>query len=166
MSLLYRSERIGKGGRTIEVLKIRTLREGIFKTSSITQPNHYLWYGRFLRKLHLDELPQLWNVLKGDMALFGYRPMERRELKYLPDGMRDVLFSAKPGLVDLASVAFFDEERLLQQMQDPHKVYFEVIRPIKFALQAYYIEHKCFLLDLAIAWMAFKKVVGSVFKRT
>lgn len=164
MSFLYRSERVGKGGRTIEVLKVRTLREGSDKTS-ITRPDQYLWYGRFLRKLHLDELPQIWNVLKGDMRIFGYRPMERRELKHLPDGVRDVLFSAKPGLVDLASVHFFNEEALLQQMKDPHRVYFEVVRPIKFALQAFYIEHRSWLLNAAIAWLALKKALGSLFKK-
>lgn len=163
MSFFFRSERVGKGGRTIEVLKIRTLRED--HATDFAQKDQYLWYGRFLRRTKLDELPQIWNVLKGDMNLFGYRPMERHELKYLPNGMRDVLFSAKPGLIDLASLHFFNEEQILQQMQEPHRVYFEVIRPIKFALQAFYIEHKNWVLDLALLYMALKKVLGSFFKK-
>lgn len=164
MSFLYRSQRVGKHARIIEVLKVRTLKEGSDR-SSFAQKDQYLWYGRFLRKTKLDELPQLWNILKGDMAIFGYRPMEQRELALLPEGMKEVLLKAKPGLVDMASIAFFDEEKILQQMKDPSKVYYEVIRPIKFTLQAFYIEHKNWVLDLALAYMAAKKVLASFFKR-
>ena len=165
MSFFYRSERIGRGGKKIEVLKVRTLREGIDRTSSFAEKDQYLWYGRFLRRTKLDELPQLWSILKGDMALFGYRPMEEREVALLPEGMKEVLFRAKPGLIDPASIHFFEEEKLLQQMKDPAKVYYEVIRPIKFALQAWYIEHRCFLLDLALLYMAVKKILGALIKR-
>ena len=161
-SFFYRSARVGKGGKSIEVLKVRTLREG---ADSSIFAEKYLWYGKFLRKTKLDELPQLWTILKGDMAVFGPRPMEEREVALLPDGMKDVLFRVKPGLIDLASIHFFEEEKLLQQMKDPAKVYFEVIRPIKFALQAWYIEHKCLALDLALAYLALKKVIGSFFKK-
>lgn len=165
MSWLYRSARIGQFGRPIEVLKVRTLKENTDRTSSFAQPDQYLWYGRFLRRTRLDELPQLWNILKGDMQFFGYRPMEERELALLPEGMKDVLLKAKPGLVDLSSIAFYDEEKILQQMQDPSQVYYEVIRPIKFTLQAFYIEHKCWMLDLAIFWLALTKVLPSFFKK-
>ena len=162
--LLYRSQRIGKGGKLIEVLKVRTLKEGSDK-SSFAGKDQYLWYGRFLRKTKLDELPQLWNIIKGDLAIFGYRPMEARELPLLPEGMKNVLLSSKPGLVDLASIHFFDEESILQQLNDPQKAYFEVIRPIKFALQAFYIEHKCLVLDLALLYLAVKKILSSFFKK-
>lgn len=164
MSFFYRSLRVGLHGKQIEVLKVRTLKEGSEK-SSFAEKDAYLWYGRFLRKTKLDELPQLWTILKGDMALFGYRPMEEREVNLLPQGMKEVLFKAKPGLVDPASIHFFEEEKLLQQMQDPAKVYYEVIRPIKFALQAWYIEHKCFVLDMALAYLALKKILGSFFRK-
>lgn len=164
MSFFYRSQRIGLHGKTIEVLKVRTLKEGSDK-SSFAEKSAYLWYGRFLRKSKLDELPQLWNILKGDMAIFGYRPMEERELALLPEGMKDVLLSSKPGLIDMASLHFFNEEMILQQMKDPHKVYYEAIRPIKFALQAFYIEHKNWALDLALGYMALKKVMRSFFKK-
>lgn len=165
MSFFYRSQRVGKHGKPIEVLKVRTLKENTDKTSSFAQKDQYLWYGRFLRKTKLDELPQLWTILKGDMAIFGPRPMEEREVKLLPEGMKEVLFKVKPGLIDLASIHFFQEEKILQEMKDPHKVYFEVIRPIKFALQAFYIEHKCFVLDIALAYLALKKVIGSFFTK-
>lgn len=160
----YRSLRVGKGGKPIEVLKIRTLKDGS-DTGSFAEKSQYLWYGKFLRKTKLDELPQLWNIVKGDMSVFGYRPMEARELTLLPDGMKNVLLSSKPGLVDLASLHFFEEEKVLQQVRDPQKVYYEVIRPIKFALQAFYIENKCFVLDIALFYLALKKVTLSFFKR-
>ncbi len=92
--------------------------------------------------------------------------MEERELPLLPEGVKDVLLSAKPGLMDLSSIAFYDEEKILQQMSDPSKVYYEAIRPIKFTLQAFYIENKNWMLDLAILYMAFTKVLPSFFKRT
>lgn len=163
-SFFYRSQRIGLHGKTIEVLKVRTLKEGS-DSKSFAEKDQYLWYGRFLRKLHLDEIPQFWTILKGDMQIFGPRPMEQREVSLLPDGMKNVLLSVKPGLLDLSSVQFFNEEVILQQMKDPHRTYYEVIRPIKFALQAFYIENKCLLLDLAIAYMAAKKILGSFFKK-
>lgn len=166
MSFLYRSQRVGQHGKPIEVLKIRTLRDGTDKTSSFARQDQYLWYGRFLRRTKLDELPQIWNILKGDMNIFGYRPMEERELPLLPEGVKEVLLKAKPGLMDLASIAFYDEEKILQQMSDPSKIYYELIRPIKFTLQAFYIEHKNWMLDLAILYMAFTKVIPSFFKRT
>lgn len=144
---------------------MRTLKEGTDKTSSFAKDDQYLWYGKFLRKTKLDELPQLWTILKGDMALFGYRPMEEREVSFLPDGMKDVLLSSKPGLIDLASIHFFEEEKMLKDLHDPHRVYYEVIRPMKFTLQAFYIENKCFLLDVALAFLAIKKVIGSFFKK-
>ena len=164
MSFFYRSARIGKNGKQIEVLKIRTLKEGSSK-SNFAEKDAYIWYGRFLRKIKADELPQIWTILKGDMALFGPRPMEARELDLLPEGMKNVLLSVKPGLIDLASIHFFNEESILQQMKDPHRAYFEVIRPIKFALQAFYIEHRNWALDFALAYMALKKVLLSFFKK-
>lgn len=160
----YRSARIGKNGKTIEVLKVRTLKEGSNK-SEFAEKDSYLWYGRFLRKTKLDELPQLWTIIKGDMALFGPRPMEPKEADLLPEPMREVLLSVKPGLIDPASLHFFDEERILQQMKDPTKVYYEVIRPIKYTLQAWYIAHRNWLLNLALLYMAAKKIVVSFFKK-
>lgn len=161
MSLFYRSERVGLGGKPIELLKIRTLKE-VNKTSSFAQKDQYLWYGKFLRKTKLDELPQLWNILKGDLAIFGYRPEEQRTIGLLPEHMRETLLATKPGLLDLASLHFFDEESLLQ-LGDPHEIYWKQIRPIKYALQVFYIQNRCWLLNLTLVWLAVKKVMRAFF---
>ena len=165
-SWLYRSVRIGKGGKPIEVVKIRTLREGTDKSSSFAQGDQYLRFGRLLRKTKIDELSTLWNVLKGDLALFGYRPEEERTFRILPPHVQGFLSSKKPGLVDLASLHFFDEEFLLQMSDEPAETYWKTVRPVKYAFQVFYHENKCWLLDLAIAYIALKKVVRSFFKRT
>lgn len=164
-SFFYRSARIGKSGKTIEVLKIKTLRDNVDRTSSFAEKDQYLWYGRFLRKTKLDEISTLWNVLRGDLALFGYRPEEERTFKLLPEHMQEFLKQHKPGLVDLASLHFFDEEFLLQQAKEPAEVYWKTIRPMKYALQVFYHQNKCFLLDLAIAFLAAKKILSSFFKK-
>jgi lipopolysaccharide/colanic/teichoic acid biosynthesis glycosyltransferase len=163
-SFFYRSYRVGKGGKQIELLKIRTLKE-VDTTSSFAQKDQYLWYGKFLRKTKIDELPQLWNILKGDIAIFGYRPEEARTMNLLPDHMRETLLATKPGLLDLASLHFFDEETLMQLGGDPHEIYWQKIRPIKYALQVFYIQNRSVLLNIAIMWIAVKKIIGSLFKR-
>jgi len=161
-NFFYRSRRVGKFGVPIEVLKVRTLKE---TTSQYAKDDEYLWYGRFLRKTKLDELPTLWNVLKGDLAVFGYRPEEQSTFDILPPHVREFLSKQKPGLVDLASLHFFDEEFLLQQSKQPAETYWETIRPMKYAFQVFYHNNKCLLLDLAIMYLAFKKIVMAFFKK-
>jgi len=144
------------------MIKLRTLREGF--NESFANDEGYTRFGEFLRKTKLDELPAVLNVLKGDMHIFGYRPEEKKTIDILPEHMKEVLLSTKPGLVDLSSLHFFDEERILNLIDDPHEVYWKKIRPIKYTLQVFYIKNKCFFLDLAIFWIAIKKMIKSVFK--
>src|ERR1051326_3877827 len=116
MSFFYRSERVGKHGALFTMYKIRTLTEGADTSMFASQ---YTWSGRFLRKWRIDELPQLWNILKGDMALIGPRPEEARSLRHLPEDIQQKLLSVKPGLFGLSGIYFMDEEKLLQQSTDP-----------------------------------------------
>lgn len=162
MSFFYRSVRIGKDGKPFELLKIRTLREGSSNGNSFVRQEQYTRFGRFLRMTKIDELPQLWNVFRGDMRMFGYRAEELRTWNVLPDSIRQTLVQEKPGIIDLASVHFIDEERLIQMSKDAHRTYFEDIRPIKFALQVFFIQNRSWLLNAAVVWMYVKKMVRSI----
>ena len=156
MSLFYASVRIGKNGEPFTMWKIRTLKEGS-DSSSFVSKDQYTWCGRFLRKWRIDEIAQLWNVLRGEMSLVGPRPLEYKTSTLYPRDTVRKLLSVKPGMFGLAGIYFMDEERLLQLSQDPQKDYWEKIAPIKLALDFFYIENKCFSLDLWIVWHGIKR---------
>ena len=160
---IYRSERIGKNGKPFSVLKIRTMKLGI-KTNFVEE-EHYTKYGKFLRKVKADEFLQLINVVKGEMRLVGPRPDFQEMYDVMPDYAKKILLSIKPGCTSLSSIHFFDEEKLLQEAgEDKYKNYYTQIKPAKILLDTFYIQNKCLLLNLAILWMTFKKVIQSVFK--
>lgn len=165
MSFLYKSKRIGRNGQPFFLYKFRTLKLGTDKSSIFTQPDQYVWGGKFLRKTKLDELPQFLNVLKGEISIFGYRPEEERTWEILPKDFRDILQKHKPGIIDLSSLYFFNEEELLQLSPDLYKTYWEEIKPLKITLQMFYLENRCWLLNLAIVWIYFKKVLWSIIKK-
>lgn len=164
MKFFYRSERVGKHGQPFSLYKIKTLKDGTDKTSSFAQQDQYTWCGRFLRKTKLDELTQVFNLFKGEVAIVGPRPEEVRNVGILPAEVRSKLLSVKPGLTSLASIFFFDEEKLLQQAQDPAEMYWKFVKPGKILLDTFYIENKCLSLDLVIIWLTIKKIIGSFFK--
>ena len=159
-SIFYRSQRVGRGGKIFTMYKLRTLKEGADKNTFAEQ---YTFLGRFLRKTKTDELPQLWNVIKRDINLVGPRAEEERSLSVIPKETRDILLSVRPGLTSLSSIHFFDEEAILRDAKDKHKVYWTFIKPTKILLDTFYIEHKCFALDLVIIWLTLKKVIKSFF---
>lgn len=155
MSVFYRSDRVGKGGKVFSMLKFRTLREN--NKNSYSHTDNYTKYGRFMRKYRLDEIPQLWHVLTGRMALFGYRPMEASTLDLYPPHIKEKLLSVKPGLIAPAGIYFMDEEHILALSKDPEKDYWTKILPQKLTLDLFYIENKCLLFDIALVYMAIKK---------
>lgn len=163
MSIIYRSNRIGKGGKPFVMFKIRTLRDDF--SGSFANEDGYTKFGKFLRKTKLDELPQIYNIIKGDMGFIGPRPEESKTIDLLPIEIRDIILKVKPGLVDLASLFFYDEEEILQKSPDPQFTFWTQIRPTKMTLQAFYVENKCLSLDLWIIYATVKKIVKSLFLR-
>ena len=161
--MFYKSLRVGKNGKKFWMYKLKTLRDNFDKTKSFADESAYTKYGHFLRKLHLDELPQFVNIIKGEMTLFGWRPEEEKTWNNLPQEVKNVLSSTKPGIIDLASIHFIDEEKLLKFSEDPYKDYWLIIRPMKFTLQAFYIQNRSILLNLAILWIVFKKLLKILF---
>ena len=150
--ILFRQIRVGRDKRPIETLKLRTMvadadRAGPQITASgdarITR------VGRFLRKTKLDELPQLWNVLRGDMSLVGPRPEVPRYVEtYRPEWQK--LFTVRPGITDPASLTFRDEESLLGLARDRERAYREVIMPMKLALALEGVERSSLRHDLGV----------------
>lgn len=159
--VFYRQMRVGKDGRDFGLLKFRSMRIGADKESLITIGEHdsrITRAGYYIRKYKLDELPQLWNVLIGDMSLVGPRPEVRRYVDMYTDEQRQVL-TVRPGITDYASIEYIDENRLLAQAEDPDRTYIEEIMPAKIAMNMRYIEHQTLGEYLKIIFLTFAKII-------
>lgn len=99
------------------------------------------------------------------MNFFGPRPDFQEAWEITPNHIRNKILSVKPGLLSLASLHFHDEERLLQGQEDKYKNYYTIIKPMKFALDAFYIEHRCVLLNLAMVYMTVKVLFKKIFTK-
>ena len=106
--------------------------------------------GRFIRHYKLDELPQLINVLKGDMSLVGPRPEVPKYVDYYPDTLRQIILSVRPGITDPASIEFINENALLGSVQDPERYYVEKILPTKLKAYEKYVTTRTLASDLRI----------------
>jgi lipopolysaccharide/colanic/teichoic acid biosynthesis glycosyltransferase len=115
--------------------------------------------GKFLRKYKLDELPQLINVLKGEMSLVGPRPEVPRYVEHYPDSMRKIIFSVPPGITDLASIEFKDENTLLQESRNPEETYIREILPIKLEYYTEYVRNRSVKGDLKIIIKTIKSLL-------
>lgn len=139
----YSQERVGRNGVPFRLYKFRSMRVGSDRKGLITvgeRDNRITRTGLFIRKYKLDELPQLWNVLKGDMSLVGPRPeVEKYTRLYTPKQRR--VLSVRPGVTDWASIEYVDENRILGAAADPDRAYVEEIMPAKIALNMRYISH-------------------------
>lgn len=160
LSWIYRSERVGKNGRAFSLYKFRTLKDG-FRGQFATDDG-YTRFGKFLRKTKLDELPQVLNWLKGDVALVGPRPELVEEVGVLPADVRKKILSIKPGLTSLASIHFHDEESLLKGSSATFD-YYTKIKPLKILLDMFYVEHRGFLLNIWILYRTAVIVLKSIF---
>jgi lipopolysaccharide/colanic/teichoic acid biosynthesis glycosyltransferase len=150
--VVYRHERVGRGGRLFDVMKFRTMIRGAdLAGPAITSATdaRITAVGRWLRRLKLDELPQLWNVLRGDMSLVGPRPEVRRYVEAYSPAQRRVL-SVRPGITDPASIAYRHEEELLAGHADLDRYYREVVLPDKLNLNLAYLDHMSLFYDLSL----------------
>lgn len=141
---LYKQLRVGLDGRDFFVYKFRSMRIGADKQGLITvggRDPRITNIGYFIRKYKLDELPQLFNVLKGDMSLVGPRPEVRKYVDLYTDEQRKVL-SVRPGITDYASIEYVDENTILGQADDADKAYIEQILPDKIRYNMKYINHR------------------------
>ena len=144
----YRATRVGQGGRTFSMFKLRTMHatEGPAITSA--DDPRVTRLGRLLRSTRMDELPQLWNVLRGDMSLVGPRPEDPRFVACYSDEQRAVL-AVRPGLTGIAQLEFRDEAHLLDPA-DPTGSYVSRVLPRKLEMDLAYVRQHSFVGDVAI----------------
>lgn len=154
-SPFYIAARAGRGGRAFRMVKVRSMivradSSGIESTGA--NDPRITAVGRFVRRWKIDELSQLWNVLRGDMSLVGPRPNTLREVEQYTPAERELL-SVKPGITDISSIVFSDEGEILRDAQDPDRAYAELIRPWKSRLGLLYVDHSSVALDLRLIWL-------------
>jgi len=155
--MLFSQERIGKNGSVFKVLKFRTMHPNSFDKGALTIGNkdpRVTSVGYYLRNYKLDELPQLFNVLMGDMSFVGPRPEVEKYTRLYNDEQKRVL-SVKPGITDYASIKFRNESEILAKSNDPEEAYIQEIMPEKLRLNMKYIDNQSVFNDIAIIFNTF-----------
>ncbi len=158
--IFYGQTRMGLHFREFRLYKFRTMRPGSDQKGLITvggKDNRITAEGYFLRKFKLDELPQLFNILRGDMSIVGPRPEVNKYVELYRERYRHIL-SVRPGLTDYASLEYISENELLGKSDDPEKTYINEILPHKLDLADRYIANHSVLEDIKIMWLTFKKI--------
>lgn len=158
----YIQERIGKDGKPFGIYKFRTMRSGADSAGLLTigtNDKRITRVGTFLRKTKIDELPQLWNVLKGEMSIVGPRPEVEKYVLLYTEEQRWVL-SVRPGITDYASIEYVNENEILSQASDPDRAYIEKVMPHKIKLSMRYLEHYCVSEYLKIIFLTLKKIIS------
>jgi len=160
--ILYRQQRVGRNFRLFPILKFRSMvvdADKIGAQITAGRDPRITRVGALLRKTKIDELPQLWNVLVGDMSLVGPRPEVPKYVELFRADYETLLL-IRPGITDLASVEFRDESELLGQSADPERTYIETILPRKIELARQYLRTMSLRHDLAILFRTFFKILG------
>ena len=163
--ILFKQKRLTIGMREFTIYKFRSMRTDFDKdakgiqvkgSSSAITP-----IGKIIRKTKLDELPQLFNILIGDMSFIGPRPELPRRLQYYSERDKGI-FKVRSGISSPASIVFSDEEYLMNQVKDPEKFYIEQIMPYKIELNLYYVETRSFWNDIYLIIATFLKIANKV----
>ena len=159
--IFYRQVRVGRYNKDFRIFKFRSMRIGSDKGSLVTiggRDPRITRSGYFIRKFKIDELPQLINVLVGDMSLVGPRPEVRHYVNYWTEEQMHVL-DVRPGITDPASIKFRNENELLAQAEDPEKYYIEVIMQDKIKLYLEYVANHNLWYDIKLIFQTFRVIV-------
>jgi len=159
--VFYRGLRAGKNFKPFKIFKFRTMKaeaEKLGGPSTAGDDPRLTRIGKFLRKWKIDELPQLLNVIKGEISLVGPRP-EVLEYAKLYQGEEKIVYTIKPGITDFASLWDVHEEEILKGSPDPEKTYLEKIRPEKVKLQMKYVKETSLYTDIKIIWRTLLKLI-------
>ena len=150
--IIFRQVRMGCGLRPFVIWKFQTMVDGPPDASTVTTSGdrRLTAWGRLIRIAKLDELPQLVNVLRGEMSLVGPRALTPNEIDRVPAAVARAVYGIRPGMTGLAAVAFSDEERLVGGASDPEEFYFRTVLPQKMALELAYVRQRSWWLDLLI----------------
>lgn len=159
--VFYRQVRVGRKNKDFRIYKFRSMRVGSDKGSLVTIGGHdprITKSGYYIRKYKLDELPQLINVLLGDMSLVGPRPEVRHYVDHWTPEQMHVL-DVRPGITDPASIKYRNENELMAQADDPEKYYIEVIMQEKIKLYLQYVRHHTFFGDIGLIFQTMLVIV-------
>lgn len=160
--VVFRQERVGLHGRTFNIHKFRTMRtDHQGPAVSSTSDPRITRIGAVLRQSKLDELPQLWDVLRGEMSLVGPRPEVPEYVEQWPDELRPLILSVRPGITDPASIQYRNESAELEMADDPTSHYLDVILPRKAKMYAEYVEKRSMSGDIKIILQTIRSVVAS-----
>ena len=160
--VFYKQERIGKGENTFHLFKFRTMVKNADKQGQLTvgmKDQRITKTGYFLRKYKLDELPQLLNIIIGDMSVVGPRPEVKKYVQLYTAEQKRVL-NVRPGLTDYASLEFINENEILGKSSNPEKTYIDEVMPEKLALNKKYIQDYGLKTDLKIIFKTIFKIIS------
>lgn len=158
--VLFRQQRVGRHGKLFFIHKFRTMKTGAQGSQlTVGADPRITAAGRLLRAAKLDELPQLWDVLRGAMSLVGPRPEVPAYVALYPEEMRRIVLSVRPGITDPASLQYRNESILLAQAADPEREYIEVLMPAKLALSKRYVEQAGLLTDIRLIFATLQALV-------
>lgn len=160
--VFYKQVRVGRNNMDFQLFKFRSMRMGSDKKGLITVGGHdprITRSGYYIRKYKLDEFPQLINVFKGDMSLVGPRPEVRKYVDMYTEEQMHVL-DVRPGITDLASIRYRNENELLERVNDPDKYYVEVIMPDKLRINLEYVARHSFTFDIRLIFQTFRAIVS------
>jgi len=160
--VFFRQQRVGLGGKVFRIHKFRTMvtdaeLSGLQVT--VGDDARVTRVGKLLRKLKLDELPQLLDVWLGHMSLVGPRPEVPSYVECYPPDVRNLILSVRPGITDRASIEFMDENLILGHAADPDRAYIEEILPIKLAYYLEYVNSRSFWGDISLILKTIHKLV-------
>ena len=160
--VFFRQERVGRGGKLFRIHKFRTMvtdAERLGLQITVGADARVTQVGQWLRKYKLDELPQLMDVWFGYMSLVGPRPEVPRYVACYPSDLRDVVLSVRPGITDLASIEFKDENEILGRAADAHQAYVEEVLPIKLRYYVEYVQTQSLFGDAMIILKTLRALV-------
>lgn len=161
-SVFFRQKRVGRKGQVFHIYKFRTMRPdkpGKGPELTVRDDARITRIGTTLRHYKFDELPQLINVLTGDMSLVGPRPEVPTYVDTWDDRTKTVVLSVRPGMTDLASIEFRNESALLEASEDPERKYLDEIAPMKSKLAVLYVENWSMWLDIKILYRTFLAIL-------
>lgn len=155
-------ERVGKDGKLFSLFKFRTMKTGQTSKSLLTigtQDERITRAGYYLRRFKLDEIPQLFNVMLGDMSFVGPRPEVMKYVELYNETQKKVL-KVRPGITDLASLEYLDEDELLGKAENPEKTYIEDIMPHKLEINLKYLEKRNLITDIGVIIKTILKILS------
>ena len=151
--VFFRQTRVGRWGERFSLLKLRSMRSAAGPLLTSAGDQRVTRVGRLLRYYKLDELPQLWNVVRGDMSLVGPRPEVPAYVDMGDEAWQQVL-RYRPGITDLATLVYRNEEQILAESPDPERLYREVMLPTKLSLNRAYLDRSSWRTDLRLIMLS------------